>query len=118
MNEALLNICQYLLAMVLGLGGWKGGQYVINRYRQNDSEIKDTVLTKVCNVKHDAIESTLNNIKSDIEEVKTSISKIVELQLDAVKLDAKIDMLVRDVQIGTSERMLRALQQHENRLHR
>ena len=94
MEAAILVILKYIVAIILGVGTLKTGEYGYKKYRaRNESpggfptEIDLPVISEaLCESKHLRIDDKLETISEDIGEVKEVLTKLVDMQIELVSL--------------------------------
>lgn len=119
MEESLLTILQYAVAVLLGAGGLKGGEYAINRYRRNkDLSLPEAPVTsQVCMIRHEGVDNKLSNIGDDVSEIKESLTKLIDLNLEVVKLSGKMDLIKEEIKSEVKEVVHEVMDRHLDKYH-
>lgn len=96
MEATLLLLAKLLGAALVGAGILKGSEVGYKKFRASKEELPN-VSPVVCQLKHQAIDDNIQNLKEDIGEVKQSILKIAEVSTEIIKLSGKLDLIKEEI---------------------
>ena len=101
MEAILIYALQIILAAILGVSGYKGGSYAINKFK-GKKEAQPEVSSETCFLKHKSLDDKLEDIKEDIKEIKTSIDKALDIRIELIGVKSDLREDIKD-EVDTHE---------------